>query len=272
MWDILGNVSNSTLVGKDIGMDFLNLYNGNDEELTEAIVRNEDHLYNARKFTIDLVISVMILKHLPEFMKPGFVSGLREEIENFVRKKTGDWTKGDVRQLDRIDSAIKESMRLEPLMAKVMERKVVSKHGITLKDGLKLPQGAIVVSSAYSVHRDESIYPCAHEYDAFRFSRPQKKTASHKSVTSVPTMSDDHTHATSPEVVSTSEKFLAFGHGRHACPGRFFAAHQLELLLADVLLNYDIKHITQRPPNEYHDKLAMPSMKATIQMRRRTPS
>ena len=51
-------------------MDFLNLYNGNDEELTEAIVRNEDHLYNARKFTIDLVISVMILKHLPEFMKP----------------------------------------------------------------------------------------------------------------------------------------------------------------------------------------------------------
>jgi len=43
----------------------------------------------------------------------GFVSGLREEVENLVHKKSGDWTKGDVDNLIRIDSAIKESMRLE---------------------------------------------------------------------------------------------------------------------------------------------------------------
>jgi len=159
----------------------------------------------------------------------GFVSGLREEVENLVHKKSGDWTKGDVDNLIRIDSAIKESIRLEPLMAKVLERKVVSKDGVTLKDGLRLPQGANIASSAYSVHRDESIYPCAHQYDAFRFSRPQEKVTSQRTITSHQRVkedpatkggrahaSDDAAHDKNPEVASTSETFLTFGHGRHA--------------------------------------------------------
>lgn len=34
---------------------------------------------------------------------------------------------------------------------------------------------------------------------------------------------------------------MSFGFGRHACPGRFFAANEIKLILARMLLDYDIK-------------------------------
>ncbi len=34
---------------------------------------------------------------------------------------------------------------------------------------------------------------------------------------------------------------MPFGFGRHACPGRFFAANEIKLVLAQLLLNYDMK-------------------------------
>lgn len=33
---------------------------------------------------------------------------------------------------------------------------------------------------------------------------------------------------------------MGFGYGRHACPGRFFAAAEIKLLLARLLLDYEI--------------------------------
>jgi cytochrome P450 len=34
---------------------------------------------------------------------------------------------------------------------------------------------------------------------------------------------------------------MSFGFGRHACPGRFFAANEIKLILSRILLDYDIK-------------------------------
>ncbi|KAK1499410.1 ent-kaurene oxidase [Colletotrichum cuscutae] len=34
---------------------------------------------------------------------------------------------------------------------------------------------------------------------------------------------------------------MAFGFGRHACPGRFFAATEIKMLIARLLLEYDIR-------------------------------
>ncbi|EEB89777.1 hypothetical protein MPER_12094 [Moniliophthora perniciosa FA553] len=36
--------------------------------------------------------------------------------------------------------------------------------------------------------------------------------------------------------------YLTFGVGKQACPGRFFAVHQLKFLLSYTLLYYDIKY------------------------------
>ncbi|KIL65473.1 hypothetical protein M378DRAFT_162099 [Amanita muscaria Koide BX008] len=43
------------------------------------------------------------------------------------------------------------------------------------------------------------------------------------------------------QFVSLSVDYVLFGHGRRACPGRFFVANERKVMLSHVLLNYDIK-------------------------------
>ncbi|RYO93432.1 hypothetical protein DL766_000822 [Monosporascus sp. MC13-8B] len=43
------------------------------------------------------------------------------------------------------------------------------------------------------------------------------------------------------QFVSVTKESMGFGLGRHACPGRFFAANEIKLILARILLEYDIK-------------------------------
>jgi len=61
----------------------------------------------------------------------------------------------------------------------------------------------------------------------------------------------------------------AFGHGRHACPGRFFAATEMKLLLAYIIMNYDIKPLATRPQKKLIAGSIIPPLKATISVRRR---
>ena len=42
-------------------------------------------------------------------------------------------------------------------------------------------------------------------------------------------------------LVSISPQHFGFGHGLHACPGRFFAANEVKIALAHILLKYDWK-------------------------------
>lgn len=54
------------------------------------------------------------------------------------------------------------------------------------------------------------------------------------------------------QFVSVSQNSLTFGFGRHACPGRFFAANEIKMILANCLLRYEFKNVvgsTQRYPN-----------------------
>jgi cytochrome P450 len=43
-----------------------------------------------------------------------------------------------------------------------------------LVDGLHLPQGTAVGTSAYSIHHDDAIYENANVFDAFRFSNARE--------------------------------------------------------------------------------------------------
>jgi len=42
------------------------------------------------------------------------------------------------------------------------------------------------------------------------------------------------------QFVSVSPSSLTFGLGRHACPGRFFAANEIKMICAVLLMNYDV--------------------------------
>ena len=42
------------------------------------------------------------------------------------------------------------------------------------------------------------------------------------------------------QFVSVSKENLNWGFGRNACPGRFFAANEIKLILASILLDFDL--------------------------------
>ncbi|KAE8553811.1 hypothetical protein EYB25_002349 [Talaromyces marneffei] len=79
------------------------------------------------------------------------------------------------------------------------------------------------------IYRDEEIYKDANTFNPFRL--------------------NPSTGQPMPPAVETSENFLPFGHGRHGCPGRYFASHEIKLIIATMVMKYDIKFLDQRPPN-----------------------
>ncbi len=86
-----------------------------------------------------------------------------------------------------------------------------------------MPKGSKLMVSASSSW-DESIYPEPERFDGYRFLRMREK--------------GDEAGA---QFVSTSYSALGFGHGKQACPGRFFAANELKIALSHILLKYDFK-------------------------------
>ncbi|KAG6071489.1 hypothetical protein E4U30_007686 [Claviceps sp. LM220 group G6] len=70
-------------------------------------------------------------------------------------------------------------------------------------------------------------------------------------------------------MTATSEQHLPFGHGRHACPGRFFVSYEIKMLLAHLLTNYDIKMLGKRPLTTYVGLNPIPPIGACIEIRKR---
>ena len=64
--------------------------------------------------------------------------------------------------------------------------------------------------------------------------------------------------------------FLAWGFGKHACPGRWFASQTLKQALAYVVLHYDVEILNR--PRERRALLNMMVPQTEVQMRVRRKS
>lgn len=64
---------------------------------------------------------------------------------------------------------------------------------------------------------------------------------------------------------------MTFGHGRFACPGRFFASNESKVVLAELLLTYDIRlrDGEERPKNLFFADACFPDPKREVLFRRR---
>ncbi len=197
------------------------------------------------------------------------LDGIRDEAQRILAEEGGHRTKAGLGRCHRADSAIRESMRVLNFMTRGVVRKVMPTEGIENKiEGWRAPRGAYIGLDVHSVQHDPDVYPRPEMYDAFRFSRPKEE--SHE--TSKDGNSDDAAdilRLKNTGLVTTSDSFLNFGHGRHACPGRFFVALELQMLLAYMVLNYEVKPLASRPPNKWFGGVNLPPMKASIKVRRR---
>ena len=136
------------------------------------------------------------------------------------------------------------------------------------------------------IHCDEAYYPSATTYDAFRFSRAyennngisSKMNGSTAKQSDPPTNfqeqdSADQKHQRQQGIPLTKggDTFLGFGMGKHSCPGRFFAAHEMKLMLAYLVRHYDVEYMPKRPAQSHFMETKLPAKSTTIRIRKRQP-
>ncbi|KAK0668766.1 putative cytochrome P450 E-class, group IV [Cercophora samala] len=161
-------------------------------------------------------LTVQVLSDLAQH--PAVMDALREEMASALRE--GGWTKNSLYNMKLLDSVIKESQRIKPIGLVSMRR--VAKAPVTLSDGTYIPKGTTIAVSAERMW-DPAVYPGADLWDGSRFLKMR----------SVP--GSEHV----AQLVSTSAEHMGFGHGQHACPGRFFAGNEVKIALLHLLLRYD---------------------------------
>ncbi|KAG9233638.1 putative Ent-kaurene oxidase [Amylocarpus encephaloides] len=186
---------------------------------------------------------------------------IQEQISAVLETENGTWNKTSLSRMTILDSVLCESMRLGGFVSRGVLKAVVAKEGVKLPSGEHLPYGAKVGIQAYPIHYDEKIYPRAHEFDPLRFYTP----GGHDNGDGKSKFSKNKR---SP-LVTTSPHFMGFSHGRHSCPGRFFASQQLKIVLAYVATNYEIEPLETRPANNWFVGSSGPPLHATIRIRRR---
>ena len=209
---------------------------------------------------------------------------LRQESFQVLAEDSGAWTKAGLAKMYLMDSAIRESLRSNGFSAVGLGRQIIADEGLTLDNGVHIPKGVRIAVANYGLHHDSDIYPSPNEYDALRFARHRAELVSNNVndvVRSIEKGSLDHQARNKIEkttsvlahrnlsMVSTSPTYMAFGHGRHACPGRFFAATTMKLILAYIVIHYDIERLDTRPENEGLAEGIIPPPKATLRVRRR---
>lgn len=168
-----------------------------------------------------------------------WVIGIEEECLRVAGEHHGLASREAIESLHRLDSAVRESMRVSDVMVHILPLDVIS-SSIDLGNDLQItPQsGMRTVFPAQMIHNDKDWYPDPERFDAFRFSR-EFEQSTHVG-----------THANKRETMTTiTPHYLPFGYGRHSCPGRWYVAHMVKQALAYVFLEYDVK-ITKRPPRK----------------------
>ena len=129
----------------------------------------------------------------------------------------------------------------------------------TFSDGITVPAGTIIGILTTSVHFDPAVFEDPLKFDGFRFIRMKECAA----LDGYPDKNYD--------VATVNSEFIAFGQGKHACPGRFFASAEIKLILAHIIVTYDMKleDGSSRPPNFVRRNANAPNPTAKICFRKR---
>lgn len=125
-------------------------------------------------------------------------------------------------------------------------------------DGFHIPQGVRVAVPNHFIQRDPDIYHEAERYNALRYGASAEVDKA-----------EVYLQQKQNSLSMPSDSFLAWGHGRHACPGRFFAAHLMKIMLAHVLVTYDVEAKGPKPKGIARNEFPIPSLTATFDVKLR---
>lgn len=234
-------------------------FRSEDNLVRRLVVQNFGSIHNTQMQIINLILNV-----LGSDAEHNTIATIRDEVDRVLGPGPDTpWTKALVAQLVRTDSVGRETLRLQSFGGRAVFRKVMA-DGLVTPDGIALPRGTLFSFHSYAVHVDPEGLEDATAFDPFRFSRIREEAAAREQ------------KGVAVGLVSTSPEFLPFGHGKHACPGRFLIDFEFKMILAYMLRNYDVALPEscggKRPPNLWLAEANIPPSGVRIRVKRRARS
>ncbi|KAL2023330.1 hypothetical protein VTK56DRAFT_3068 [Thermocarpiscus australiensis] len=190
---------------------------------------------------------------------PEYTQDLRDEVRQCLAENGGIYTSAALQAMKKLDSYLKETMRVHPLGSVSFQRKV--NKPFTLSNGQVIPAGVVIEVPAQAISHDPEVFPDADKFDPWRFYRLREQARRDGEVEA----------AAQNQFVSVSPSVLTFGYGRHSCPGRFFAANEIKMIVANTILGYDIRlpdGVTGRYPNILFGASSVPDPTKTLLFKR----
>ena len=210
-------------------------------------------------WTTSYAFSYCMLDLYSSACKDDFVAGLRSECDLIKNTYGTLGFKEAVDKMWRIDSAVRESLRISPFSVVALPRIVPPGSGLNIGKHILIPPGVRISFPFQAMHHDPDIYENPLEYDAFRFSRQYEGPKGHE-------VRDEERLLST----SASESYITYGYGKHVCPGRWLASQMLKQALAHVLLHYDVECVEPLEPRVVIFNTILPQKAARVRVRRRT--
>ncbi|CZR69532.1 related to cycloheximide-inducible protein CIP70 (cytochrome P450 family) [Phialocephala subalpina] len=196
---------------------------------------------------------------------PEMIGILHEEVKEQLALNNGSWEGQFLKKLQKVDSFMKESQRHNPVGLTISDRDIL--RPITLSDGTFLPAGTTITSNGWHINRDPDVLQSESDpkkFDGLRYYNMRDQL--------IKTGLDDKKVAGKHQFVSISSSSMMFGTGKHACPGRFFAGNEIKLLLAKIVMRFDLKMppgVTERYPGFSYEQSNLLDTTKNIMMKRR---
>ncbi|KAL2287027.1 hypothetical protein FJTKL_06052 [Diaporthe vaccinii] len=181
---------------------------------------------------------------------PDLIEMLREEHRNILNEEGKVGRQGFL-QMRVMDSLMKESQRFNPLLLITFERIITEDW--RLSDGMVIPAHTTIGVPAQAISMDPQLYTEPEKFDGLRFAKLRGSTT-------------DPAKTGKAQFVAANPQSMAWGYGRHACPGRFFASDEIKAITIYLLNNYDIKFAAgqKRPESLQVEMQYLPDHAATI--------
>jgi hypothetical protein len=225
-----------------------------------------------------------------------YIQPLRDEIEQVIAEDGHDidgdgflkLKKQSITKLRKLDSFLKETQRLSPpgfgmlpspqitafnLLILSVSNSRITTAPLTLSTGHTIPKGTRIAIPAYAVQTSPSTTTYSPSYNPTTTKPPTEFDGfRYYNLRNMEGKENKH------QFVTTSPDSLNFGHGNHACPGRFFASNEIKVVLIELLRSWDFRlkgdvdmvgGEEKRPESYELDLGVTPNVTAEIEFRRR---
>ena len=191
-----------------------------------------------------------------------YATPIMEQAAEVKTANGGSWTVRNLGELSKLDSFVKEVQRLRPIGYILGKRRVMKEEGAVFISGagplevpgysgslsgpeIYVPKDSHLIMPTWGLHTDETVYEEAETFKGFRFA-------------------DDRVASSQP-----TDRFLSFGHGRHACPGRHLALVIIKLFVLQFLESFEYKEGQGRLKAWSFQTACVPDMEGRVLIRKR---